>query len=225
MTRRRVRFRMTCGAVMVLALTGMVSAQATQSVETSNARGVGEYRPIVRGRDSDGASTPVNRNESSPAFDATKVAASLGIVLVLILALKWSAKRMFPGQIGLRSSRAVEVLSRSPLSPRQQFLLLRVGKRLVVVADSGGSMNPICQITDADEVAEMLGQLHSTGSHGSGKNFLALFRGNRQTFDEKAAGEEIADSSDGEDAEVGATREEIGGLMEKIRVLSKQFRK
>lgn len=248
------------GMLVVLALSiSSAFAQSTQPAESpaaaaaaAAARGPDENQPIVRsghepGAPGDAAHRPAESRSAStaPSLDVSRVAMSLGIVLVLIFALKWSAKRLFPGQVGVKSSRAaIEVLSRSPLSARQQFLLVRVGKRLVVVADSGGAMSAICQISDSDEVAEMLGQLRSEPRSGRsagesiGKSFLTLFGRKRESFEQNdlsgdasaiETAEAEADASDqraeSDEIEVGMTRQEIGGLMEKVRLLSRQFKR
>lgn len=216
----------TCG--VALALSTAATAQSTRPTDLT-ARSPAEARPIVRDDLPGTSATAAQRQTTGVPFDAAKVAMSLGVVLVLILVLKWSARRMFPGQIGVRASRAaVEVLSRTPLSPRQQFLLLRVGKRLVVVADGAGGMNAICQVSDPDEVAEMLGQLQGQphgGSESIGKSFLAMFGNNREKFETVEPPPAAVPQMSSGDPEVGMTREEIGGLMEKIRLLSRQFKR
>src|SRR4029077_6101766 len=82
---------------------------------------------------------------------------------------------------------AVQVLSRSPLTPRQQVVLLKVGRRVLVVADNGSQMNSLCQITDPDEVAGLVGQLRSEKGSGAGQGagagaFGGLFGRSRKSF-------------------------------------------
>jgi len=224
-------------AVCVLMVTSLAVAQSTQPV--ANPKQASAQAPIARGPDE---SRPINRSVApttqatgvkvpDAGLDTRQVVLSLGIVIGLILLLKWAAKRMFPGQAGIPSSRAIQVVSRSVVSPKQQFLMLQVGKRLVVVADSGAGMSPVCEITDPDEVAELIGQIRSQATQTFGKSFMTLFGRKQEQFEvTEDSGEKSALLGDGpiedsEDPAVGMTREEIGGLMDKVRMLSRQFKR
>ncbi len=56
----------------------------------------------------------------------------------------------------------MRLLSRTVLSPKQQVLLLQVGRRVIVVGDGGAAgMRPLCEITDPDEVAALVGDAKS----------------------------------------------------------------
>jgi flagellar biogenesis protein FliO len=208
------------------------SVEAVAPIVTPAARGPLESRPI--NRNSTGPTTQaVKTSVPGAGLDIQKVILSLGIVIGLIMLLRWAAKWMFPGQAGIPASRAVQVVSRSVLSPRQQFLLLQVGRRLVVVADSPAGMNSVCEISDADEVAELLGQVRSQPSGALGKGFLTMFGRKREQFEmaessdigERSALLDEGPSDDADDPAVGMTREEIGGLMDKVRMLSRQFKR
>ena len=134
-----------------------------------------------------------------------------------------------------KSTRAVQILARSSISPRQHILLLRVGRRVIVVGDSGAQMNPLSEISDPDEVASLLGQLQDEKSRLPSRAFSALFNRARDDMDgqetEPSADEEMhqdaGESATEEppvDPAISDTRDEITGLMDKIRVLSKHFR-
>jgi hypothetical protein len=146
---------------------------------------------------------------------------------------------MFPAAAVGRSSSVIRVLSRSVVAPKQQFLLLQVGKRIIVVGDCGTSMNRLSEITDPDEVASLIGQIDAVKPESISRAFGQLFGNAREQFN---AGEEqdtsdepelelagtggasLMESSDG-DPEVVSTRGELNGLMERVRMLSRQFRR
>ena len=112
---------------------------------------------------------------------------ALAVVIALILLLRWGGRRMFGLPGGGRASHAVQVLSRSALTPRQQVVLLKVGRRVLVVADNGSQMNSLCQITDPDEVAGLVGQLRTEKGNAAGAGagaFGGLFGRSRKTFGE-----------------------------------------
>jgi flagellar biogenesis protein FliO len=180
--------------------------------------------------------TTSTSTRDSNGYDAVRVTTALLAVIALILFLRWIAKRVFGVSGPSRSSRAVQVLSRSPLTPRQSVMLLRVGRRVIVVADGGGQMSTLGEITDADEVAELIGQIHTDHTDRAGAGFGNLFakmRGTYEAQDNTIAGRlnEAAGDDDGEPAEdeeecqtVAATRTELTGLMDKVRMLSRQFK-
>ena len=66
---------------------------------------------------------------------------------------------------------AVQLLSRTVLSPKQHVMLLRVGRRLVVIGDSGGQMSALSEITDPDEVAALVGQIRDEKLTAAGPTF------------------------------------------------------
>jgi flagellar biogenesis protein FliO len=84
-----------------------------------------------------------------------RVVLSLGGVAALIVGLGWAWRRMLAAQ-QTRGPEGVTLVSRSLLTPRHQVLIVRVGRRLLVVGDSGHGMNLLCEVTDPAEAAELL---------------------------------------------------------------------
>lgn len=169
-------------------------------------------------------------------FDAGRVAFALAAVVALIFLLRWVAKRFF-GVSGVgRSTRAVQVLSRSPLSPRQQLVLLRVGRRLLVVADGGGQINTLSEITDPDEVAALVGQVQDDHADRGAKSFGAMFgksRGSYEGHDDDDSNANATEAEpaalrrgggDDDDPAAASARRELSGLMDRVRSLSRQFK-
>jgi flagellar protein FliO/FliZ len=183
-------------------------------------------------------STPTTRQAAAtkgPAFDTQRVMLSLVLVIALIFVLRWASQKLFGKQIGGRASRAVQVLSRNPISPKQQLLVVQVGRRLVVVGDSGQQMNTLCEITDPDEMAALIGQLHEEKREATGNPFGAIFGRAGSAF-EKSDGVEpqrsvdVTDEDDGSEpvglsSDEQVTRDELHGLMDKVRGMSRQFRR
>ena len=176
----------------------------------------------------------------APSLGLSKVAGALAIVLTLIFALRHVMKRAFGVAGAGASSRAVVVLSRTVLAPRQQVMLLHVGRRLIVVGDSGGQMSTLSEITDPDEVAALVGQLRDEKLSSAAPAFgglLGRLRGGMESgsssfdtnTDHHAAttdeGDDRADGDqNGDDPKTGPTRQEINGLLAKVRLLSHQFK-
>ena len=176
---------------------------------------------------------------SSDPLDLKRIGLALGCVL-LVIYLSQKAWRKFglPGAPG-KSTQSLQVVSRLSLSPRQQVLLIRVGRRCVLVANNGTQMSALCEIGDPDEVAMLLGQ-SLPASEESASSFSAVLGGAEDNFEADAASELVvaperhnssagsadSDSTSGAAApELAATRQELGDLMERVRSLSKQFSK
>lgn len=143
------------------------------------------------------------------AVDGLRLLGGLTLVLLLIAALRFIASRW----LGLRGlvagdNRGVRVLSRSFMGPRQQLVLVQVGRKLVLLCDSAGRVTSVTEITDPDEVAELAAQAIGRGREADGlapKAFAALlgwkaasFRGSTRDADD--AGHDVADEPVGSDA-------------------------
>ncbi len=94
------------------------------------------------------------------------VAGSLGIVLGVFFVIAWCSRRFAPAGSGQLPKEAVETLGRAPFSAKQQLLLLRVGSKLLLLADSPAGARALSEITDAAEV-EHLTALCRRGQPGS----------------------------------------------------------
>jgi len=165
---------------------------------------------------------------SSTPVDFRRVAISLGIVLALVFICRWAARYFFPSASVGRSSQVMKVLSRSVIAPKQQLLLIQVGRRLVLVGDCGQQMNALAEISDPDEVAGLLGQLQANSSSESpSRNPFAplLGRAQRDFEDVPSAADPDEDQTQLVAAGADETRNELSGLTDKIRMLSRQLGK
>ena len=191
----------------------------------------------------------------SAGFDISRVVGALAIVLGLIFALRWLLRRSINPAGMPGATNVVQVLTRSALSPRQQLLLVRVGRRLIVVADCNGQLNALSELTDPDEVAALVGQLRdeklSAASHSFGNLLGRLRRGADERMSDGDGGAEdesfprvphdtpelardrrggreglvAGDPEDDGDPSVASAQNEIQGLMERVRLISNQFRR
>ena len=172
-----------------------------------------------------GATTQTTTNGGSIAgttndvFDTKRLLLALGIVLAAIFISQKVWKKMGMPGVGGRASGALQVVARLNVSPKQQILLLRIGRRLVVVGNSGTQMNTLCDISDPEEAAILLGQTTTERQGSITSSFNAVLGEEEKHFEEEAH----PDSE--HDPELASTREEINGLMDKVRSMSKQFRR
>lgn len=188
---------------------------------------------------------------SAPGFGIPRVAGALAVVLALIFALRWLLRRSLNAASLPGATTVVQLLSRSPLSPRQHLLLVRVGRRLLVVSDSNGQLSSLSEISDPDEVAALIGQLRDqqrVSPAGTFGNLLGMWRRGGEDEAHGEADTEALDAASGEnfpratpdlpdrgghdryadderaDTSGLSTHKEIHGLMERVRLISNQFK-
>ena len=233
----------TCLAIFSTLMIGLIACAASSfAAPPTGAKDVHPGPAVVKAPPSKIDSTPLSHEAvtSSPANDSKdstttletpRVAMALAAVIALILLLRFGARRFLDLPGGQRSTGAVQVLSRTVLAPRQHVVLLKVGKRIIVVGDSGGQMSSLGDIADPDEVASLVGHIREEKLTVSAKAFGSLFRRAKDDLEEAPETEShspapISDQfaeAPAEDPELTSTREEISDLMQKVRGLSRQF--
>jgi flagellar biogenesis protein FliO len=223
-------------ALLVLFLSGVASAAPVQTTQpTAPAPAVAPVTPASTDPEENIQLPPRHiattqasgmisvQHGSTDVFDTRRLVLALAIVLAAIFVSHQVWKRVgMPG--APRASGALQVVSRLTVAPRQQVLLIRVGRRLVLVGNSGTQMNPLCEIDDAEEAALLLGQTAVEREGSMTTSFNAVLGGEEKEFEEQLRPQPPAAPVDPEEeAALATTREEISGLMDKVRGLSKQF--
>ena len=154
----------------------------------------------------------------SGSFDTSRVVLSLGAVLGLILLLRWGGKRIGGGKLGTRSG-AIQVLGRSYLSSRQQIIIVQIGRRLLVVGESGQQLTTLCEITDPDEAAVLVGQLRGDTTESAAASIANVFRETARRFRPAPA----SPTPPADDSQLANARQELNGLAEKVRVVARHL--
>ncbi|MEE9404640.1 MAG: flagellar biosynthetic protein FliO [Algisphaera sp.] len=143
-------------------------------------------------------------------------AGALGLVIGLVLAARWAYVKL-GGRPAAAGSPAVEVLSRTAVAPKNHVLLLRVGRRVLVVSDSGGGLRTLSDIDDVEEVADLLKSITAAKAGSSTQSFGGLIdRFNRQY---SAADQRRAEGGDDSEKDTDATLDAISGLKSQIKTL------
>lgn len=180
--------------------------------------------PVPTRRNAATQSTAGGTSASAPVdpFDTKRQAIALGIVIVAMFVSFRVWKRLGMPGAGNRANGALQVVSRVSISPKQQLLLVRVGRRLVLVGNSGVQMNALCEIADPEEAAVMLGQV-AAAAPDSASSFGAVLGGEERQYEveQQAAAPDPAE----DDPALANTREELSGMLDKVRDLSKQFQR
>jgi len=177
--------------------------------------------PIQRGT---AGAAHVATSGPASSFDIVRVGMALVAVIALISALKWGARKYLGQTAPGKGSGAVQILSRNSVGPKQAILLVQVGRRVILVGDSGNQMNALSEISDSDEVAELIGQLRRDKTEKAGKMFGKIFGAAEKDY-ESADEAPAQDEPSAQAEQVDEMRDELTGLADHVRGLSRQFQK
>jgi len=93
---------------------------------------------------------------SSTWFSIARTLVALGVVIGLILVVRVMAKRFGVAVVSGGRNQPMEVLARKSVGAKQQLLVVRFGRRVVLVGTGAAGMAAISETSDAQEVTEML---------------------------------------------------------------------
>ena len=83
------------------------------------------------------------------------IGSSLAVCLGLFVLVAWFIRRNTPGGARVLPSEVVQILGHTPLPGRQQMLLVRCGRRLLLVNVSATGAETLTEINDPDEVSHL----------------------------------------------------------------------
>jgi len=145
------------------------------------------------------------------------------VVLLVIAALSLAARRLMPRKwrAHLTGLGVIEILARQYLAPKQSVALLKVGRRVVLVGVTAERVSHLETITDADEIAELVGRAASQRPGSLSSAFRCEVLNEAARYDEVAP--EKGPSSDGAGGRSEAyarVRRQLQGLLTRVRVLA-----
>ena len=106
----------------------------------------------------------------SPWMQTLQTLLALAIVVALIYACRFVLRRLGKGaRPGESDTGAIEVLSRTGIGARQQLLLVRLGRRLVLVGSWPGGMAGLSEITDPAEISALTSSVEAGSASGSAR--------------------------------------------------------
>ena len=101
--------------------------------------------------------------------------ASLFLVITTFLILALLFRKVSPKGSRPLPRELFENLGRAPLTQKFQLHLLRLGNRLILVSVTLDGVQPITEITDPDEVVQLLGLCRRLDANSSSENFKKIF--------------------------------------------------
>jgi flagellar biogenesis protein FliO len=89
---------------------------------------------------------------------------SLLVVLTLFMGVAWFFRRVAPQPSRTLSKDVVQVLGRTPLAARHNMILIRFGRKLILVSQQLGQTQTLSEIDDPREVDHLLGLCEEANS-------------------------------------------------------------
>lgn len=136
----------------------------------------------------------------------------LAVVLALIAGLGLVVKKYMPAKRMLTGAGVLDIVARLPMSGKQSLVLVRMGRRLVLVGVSPEQISSLSVVEDPDQVAAIVGE----AARGRPDSISHAF--------EKALGDEAgayAETTEGPDAAARAGGS-VRSLLEKVRRFTKK---
>lgn len=144
---------------------------------------------------------------------------ALAIVVGLILLLRRVIAKMNARPLASSHSPIVQVLSRVSVAPRNHILIVRLDRRILVLGDSPNGLTTLANIEDGEEVAAILQAITAAKPNSISRSFSQLLTG----FNAKAAEDQanLAELTDSSEYQVDRTRNQLSGLLSRLRAMGR----
>ncbi len=142
---------------------------------------------------------------------------ALGVVIICIGLLRVVLSRWSGQTVMSANNPVLEVLARVSVAPRKHVLLIRLGKRIVVVGDCGSELRTLANIDNTEEVAGLLTDVAATRARVSG-GFTQLLR--RMNSDYRHEQRRIDEGGDTSECDVDRARDQVSNLLARVRHLN-----
>jgi flagellar biogenesis protein FliO len=156
-------------------------APSDLAATSSESQSLGETRKLLRG----GERPPLDGGGYETG-DIVRVLGALGIVVALIVLTRTVLLRTAGGLGGAgRPSGVLEILARYPVGRGQQLMLLKLGRRILLVHGCGGAMRTLSEISANDEVAALLGRIEAASTGRESQRFRRLLERFEREHDQR----------------------------------------
>ena len=121
-----------------------------------------------------------DRSAKSTTRAMTTILSALAIVLGAFFLVVWLTRSTNQRRWSPLPKEAVQLLGRAPLAGRQWMQLIRVGNKLVMVSVNGNQVDTITEITDPEEVEQIVALCHRNRSSNIRQTFQQVLDQHRQ---------------------------------------------
>lgn len=143
---------------------------------------------------------------------------ALAIVLCALGGVAFLVRRWIPTARQLNGS-LVRIVGRTNISTKQSLVLVRLGRRLVLVGASPDRLDSIAEISDPHEVAELIANLPTDGLKTS-ERFNSMLMQEAGDFKETCDGVDSSSQANVKRAYEGSYKAgALGGLLTRLRAL------
>ncbi len=170
------------------------------------------------GRDPSPGDTADNKPDVPGDSWILETFSALVIVIALIFAVRMLLRRM-SGQGGAGDSGGlVEVLARSTIAPKTQVLFLKVQQRILLVAQGPAGVQPLANIDDPQEIAQLLTAIDAGKSNSITRGFRQLMSRMDRAYEspEETAGADQSEHS------IDRANEQVSGLLGRLRRMNSE---
>jgi len=186
------------------------SHEIRRPAEAAGGRGDGKREPAMSQGTAGQDARVVSRQGAARGLWRMSDFLPLAVVLLLVLGAAWLVKRYLPARRLVTGSGVLEIVARLPLAPRQSLVLVKMGRRMILVGVSPERVNTVCLVDDPDQVAELIGRMASETRESASRAFDQSLDQQADEFEDEAAGEPPLQGAGG-----------VRGLLEKVRRLSR----
>lgn len=147
-----------------------------------------------------------------------QTAGALGLVLGVILLARAVLNRLLRRQAVSGANGLLEVLGRVNVGGRQQVLLIRTGKRVLVVGDGASGLRTLADIDEPEEVAGLLAAVAADRPNSVSRSFnqlLTRFNGDYGEHQRR-----VEEGRDVGEYRVDRARDQVSNLVSRIRSLN-----
>lgn len=141
-----------------------------------------------------------------------RVIMALAVVIGLLMAVRVMLRKgVGMGGAAGRPSGVLQILARFPIARGQSLVVLQLGRRIVLLHQSSAGMRTLSEISDPDEVANLLSRMEAGSSGREAERFGSMLK--RFQMEHERLGEGRRSSAGGAKAGAGATtRDRIRGV-------------
>lgn len=161
MKRREARWIAAACLLAVLAAAPAALAQPEPAEDPAT-------RPVRKAAQTGIEQESLSRDAAGDGSGWARTLLALGLVVALVFVVRHVLRRFGPGAPA-GNRRAVQVVSRVSVSPRQQLVLVRLGERLLLIGSGADGMRTLAEVTDPDEVAALTGAAAKTPEDNDAK--------------------------------------------------------
>jgi flagellar biogenesis protein FliO len=197
------------------AITPVTSSNAAPISQQGDASALPANERRALGAAANNSSNAISSSGKPDSAWLLNTLAALGAVIGLMLVLRAVVMRAVGKNAGTSRSPAVEVLSRSVVAPRSNVLLLRVGRRILVVGETPSGLRTLSDVSDPEEVASLLTLIEAAKPNSVTQTFAqALGQLNSEYTPEQRL---IDEGGDENEHRIDRARDGVSGLLSKLR--------